>query len=166
MKWHAAISCVTALAGILACSAPQTATGGEMRFDAALPEGSAAGCGTDGMETTWNALYTDYFGAKWPDGPGCAGNEHCHGAAEQPGAQASAFVCGHSKDECFAGITGTRAGLVNAATPASSGLVGILRHVKDGKTVGIMPLQPTTCIFSDAAIQRIEAWMAAGANND
>ncbi|HEY3815644.1 MAG TPA: hypothetical protein VGL81_00655 [Polyangiaceae bacterium] len=52
---------------------------------------------------TWTGLYDDYFG---PSGvASCTAQSSCHGTATQAGAQTSGFVCGATKDECWAGVT-------------------------------------------------------------
>ena len=159
-----ALSCVVAIAALGACSAAnQTPTGGEFRFDAAVPPPPASR-GGGGGPATWTALYGDLFGKPNP-GPGCAGTPgQCHGAAGDPGAQASKFVCGTTKDACFAGITNPDAKLLNQSDPKSSLLLNTIRW--SGNPSGVMPKQPATYVFADLDIQRLEAWMMAGAPNN
>jgi hypothetical protein len=157
---------------LISCSdAKGNATGGDPRFDAALPplpiidaSASDAGCASHGA--TWSDLYCDFFGAG-PPGPGCSGTAgQCHGATGDPGAAASLFICGKTKDDCFKGITDKTASLVDTGNPPGSGLVTVLRHQQNGVTAGSMPFEPKTYVFSPDAIKRIEDWMSAGAPNN
>ena len=167
-----------------ACSdANQIATGGELRFDAALPVTTADGginlCfkgDAATSPTTWTSLYADYFGGSAT----CSLNSGCHGTTDDQagGYQVSHYVCPkNNKDACFAGITDPGAQfrrgqpdsfpLVNVGKPNESGLFKILRKV-NGDTSGggnRMPQSPT-CYFSEADISRILKWMGDGAKND
>jgi hypothetical protein len=144
-------------------------TGGEPRFDAALPVAPVvdSGVSENAQDITWTGLYTDYFGARAP-GPGCAGEVgSCHGAATDPGAQASGFTCGASKDTCYAGLTSGQANLIDAGNPGKGSIFQILRHRDNGGTqVGSMPKRPASYFFSPVGIKRIEDWIGAGAKND
>jgi hypothetical protein len=152
---------------LASCSdAKGNVTGGEQRFDAAIPPPPEIDSGPSSNDVTWTGLYQDFFGAA-PPGPGCSGTAgSCHGADGDPGAGASHFVCGASKGACYAGITNKDAALVDTGNPPASGLITIIRHSQDGVTTGSMPQQPSTYVFSADAIKRIEDWMTAGAKND
>jgi hypothetical protein len=157
---------------VISCSsATGNPSGGDQRFDAAVPPVPVVDSGPgnpDGgpADITWTGLYRDFFGAA-PPGPGCSGSAgSCHGATGDPGAGASNFVCGKSKDDCFTGITNKAAGLVDPSNAPGSGLITVIRHQQNGVQVGSMPQSPTTYVFSADAVKRIEDWMTAGAKND
>jgi hypothetical protein len=180
----AALGIMGAVVAVAACiDAPQTVSGGDLRFDAAPPTAplvvDAAAVdlclqpdsGSAG-ETTWSALYRDYFGG----GAACAGTGACHGAATQPGALASGgYVCPRGDaTACFDGITNPKAHdldpsavLVNVGNPEGSGLYQILRKVNGTMSLGQnqMPQKPE-CYFSERDMARILTWMRNGAKND
>lgn len=151
------------------CSASGNVSGGDLRFDAGPEQpvdlDGAAYCGYPEAGAakghTWPDLYRDYFG---PTGAAsCAGNGTCHGDANQPGAQASNYVCGPDSDGCYDGITSPRAGLLmkgdTTSDPKSTSLYAILRK-KCG--TGSMPKSPPFA-FDAGDIQRIVDWLRAGA---
>ena len=52
----------------------------------------------------------------------------------------------------------------DAEDPESSALVSILRHCEDDrKKLGLMPKEPKGYFFSRKSIERVKAWIAAGA---
>lgn len=139
-------------------------TGGEARFDASAPlTFVAADAGPLGTGHTWQELYADYFGN--PGRASCAGNGSCHGTANEPGSQTSAFVCpANDKDACYTSIVSGAAQLVVAGDPGNSALVTqVLRHA-DGSS-GNMPKSPPYA-FTAVDLQRISDWIQAGAAND
>jgi len=151
----------------IACSSASTdAEGGEPRFDAAPPSGPVADGGGVGTTRTWTDLYADYFGNA--QRAACAGNGTCHGTAAQTGAQSSGgFVCPlGDKDACYKSLTSKDVGLVTAgdttSDPKQSGLYGILRKTTGG---GTMPKSPPYQ-FTPADLDRLTAWLKAGAPND
>jgi hypothetical protein len=177
---------VCALAAACA-DANQTVSGGELRFDAAVPATTPDGglnlCfkGDAGRAaaTTWTSLYNDYFGGS----ASCSLNSGCHGSngsndgGTSGGYEVSHYFCPKGdKDGCYAGITDPGAqfsrgtlniALVNVPKPNESGLFKVLRKV-NGDTSGggnRMPQSPT-CYFSDADMSRILKWMGDGAKND
>jgi hypothetical protein len=111
---------------------------------------------------TWAELYGDFFGNPRA---ACAGNGACHGDANQPGAQSSEYVCPlNDKDSCYKSITGAAAGLVLTGDPAGSPLIlNVLRHA-DG-SAGNMP-KNSGYAFTATDLARIQAWIAAGAQDD
>jgi len=143
--------------------------GGDPKFDASLPpppEIDASSTDSGCSSPTWTCVYQSYFGAP-PPGPGCSGEAgNCHGAATDPGAQASLFTCGATKDDCFRGITAKDASLVDTGNPSGSGLFQILRHSQAGVQIGSMPKRPAAYFFSADALKRIQDWIAAGAQNN
>ncbi len=154
-----AFGTIAALA--IACDASGTVSGGEPLFDAATPPASTSTVeGDAGPNPTWAGIYADFFA---PTGKGsCAGDGTCHGAANEPGAVASNFVCGADKNACFESMTGA-SGLVDATNPAPpSGLESIIRKASGG---GRMPLRSTVS-FSIDDVARIRAWIKNGAKND
>lgn len=153
---------IAALAALACACSDAKVNGGDARFDAAAPTGPA-GPGVSGG-STWAELYRDYFG---PTGrASCAGDGACHGSSDQPGAQASGYVCAGGQDGCYSGITNPKTRLVvpgdTTTPPEKTGLHIILRK-SDG--TGIMPKRPEF-VFADADMRRIDAWIASGAPND
>lgn len=147
-------------------------SGGERRFDAAAPtpvvEEDAAtpepvpcAPADRGTGHTFTELYADYFGRE--GGAACAGDGRCHGAADQPGAVISDFVCPvGDQDACYRGV---RAALVRPQDrdlPEESRLYFVLRK-EEGD--GYMPLRPE-CFFDETDMTRIRDWIRAGAPND
>jgi hypothetical protein len=165
-----ALAAVVPLASAVpACvNAPESATGGDFLFDAEAPINTSphdAGTGSK-----WSDLYRDFFG---PTGQAsCTTTGDCHGTMDQSGARAIGFVCGQTKDDCYMSMLtsivppgGTPAG---ARIPAESTV--LYQNVRkimpaNGAPQGTMP-RSSTFAFSPADLQRIAAWMNAGALND
>lgn len=173
-----------ALACVSGCtSASGEVKGGELRpgYDAAAPtplqvpvtEPTFA----DAAPTTWRGVYRDFFGRRAQ--ASCAGNGTCHDTAERAGARQSHFVCG-DVDECWQSLrtakdadprVSTRS-LVeesDVAKPAGAYLFSVIRYrTADGTAVENrgMPQLPRDYAFMPAAIDRMQAWIAAGAKND
>ena len=122
-----------------------------------------------GTGSTFTDLYRDYFGPN--STASCSGTAGaCHGDASGAGALGSGgFVCGTSQADCFTGMNVTTADLLSTsdtAHPENSGLEVALRKATAGG-INNMPLDPpNTCVFTDADIARISAWVAAGAQNN
>lgn len=98
------------------------------------------------------------------DAPIDAPSDATGDAAADGSADATTTTVGSSEETCYATMTGA-SGFVttnDVADPAGSLLYKNLRK-SDG--TGIMPKDPP-CTFSDRDLQRIAAWIAAGANND
>lgn len=166
-------SCVIAALG---CSATST-SGGEPRFDAAPPSppsppspavvlDSSTDANVDvDAGTTWVDLHRDFFG---PTGrASCAGDGACHGAANQPGAKATGYVCAGGRDECYAGIVNERTKLVipgDTTTPANKSFLHLVLRKSDG--TGLMPKRPPEFVFTVGDMARIDAWIQRGAPND
>jgi len=167
---------------VSACASANTGvTGGAPRFDASVeePTGTSPGEGgvpsclidaAPGAATTWTSLFNDYFG---PSGAGSCSKEagNCHGGLQEPGATASGgYVCAADKDACLASLLSSSTLLVqiphDTSKPDDSGLVQELRRQRaDGSVVGLMPKRPV-CVFTAAAITRIDTWISAGAQNN
>jgi hypothetical protein len=122
--------------------------------------------------TTWTSLYADLFG---PTGKAsCAGDGTCHGSPTQDGTKAAFYLC-DSKDGCYkslrskTGVNSTDSNLVrdaDVAAPKKAALFGILRVTKEDCSVsGFMPKRPPYRLTREE-VARIEAWIAAGANDD
>ena len=158
---------------LVACSnAGGSVKGGDVTFDAAVPPGPACSieAGVDGADAapSWNGLYADYFG---PTGAASCAREpgNCHGHTADDGFGGSGFVCGAE-----GGVEGCRQSLfgnsrliqpIDPMEPEKSGLILVLRRHKPdgGPVVGQMPKRPVSCIFEQNAIDRITAWIDAGA---
>jgi hypothetical protein len=164
-----------ALASAVACSSSDPASSGSDSGTGGADVGDAS---TDvdrpeeradaGSGATFTDLYRDFFG---PTGQAsCAGDGLCHGSPEKAGAKGSSgFVCGIEKTACWTSMTTGASALVTSAdatNPSTSTLVLTLRHRRpDGAVIGNMPKRPLY-VFSVASMQRITAWIAAGARND
>jgi hypothetical protein len=158
-----------ALLPVTACiSASPNETGGALRFDTSpLVGDSGASCGSATADAgdghAFSDLYRDYFG---PTGAAsCAGTGVCHGAASQPGAQASGYVCAPDANGCYQGMVSAQ--LIDpthtSTPPEDTFLWGTIRKCTGG---GAMPKQPASYMFSAASLARIHDWLAAGAPND
>ena len=158
------VTCFLALplAFAAACSATGTSHGGEDRFDAGPAPTPDAGAIADdgGGGITWTDLYRDFFGKAAP-GPGCKGTGVCHGAADQGGG--GVWVCGDTQESCWKGMTTASPPIIDTTDPNSSVLLAVALRSKQG---GNMPQAPASYVFTDAAIKRIQDWMAAGAQNN
>jgi len=150
-------------------SATEEESGGDPRFNTApLESDSGASCGSAtadaGNGHAFSDLYRDYFG---PTGAAsCAGTGQCHGDSSQPGAQASAFVCGPVATSCYQGmIAGSLITAGDTTTaPEDTLLWATIRKCSGGGTMPESP--PETYSFDSASLQRIHDWLAAGAPND
>lgn len=102
---------------------------------------------------TWTQIYAQYMG---PGTPGhCSGTGGCHTNLR------AGFKCGTSKSECYQGLV--QAGLVKPANGSQSpiGFVGQSPLVWLG---GGMPLDNASS--NPAAAAAVQAWVAAGAQDD
>ncbi len=175
---------VLLLAFVSACSsASGEVKGGELRpgYDAAAPAPLVVPITeptfADAAPTTWRGLYRDFFGRRGQ--ASCAGNGTCHDSADRPGAKQSHFVCG-DVDQCWQSIRSAKdadprvstRSLVEASdvgSPAGAYLFEVIRYrTPDGTAVENrgMPQLPRDYAFMPAAIDRMQAWIAAGAMND
>jgi hypothetical protein len=160
---HVAPVAIVPLLG--ACSsATGSPSGGTDVFDAgpaAAPDTGPAPTPDAGGGITWTDLYRDFFGNAAP-GPGCKGTGgQCHGGVDQGGG--GVWVCGDTQESCWKGLTTATTALIDTKNPDNSVLLSVALRQRGG---GNMPLAPTTYVFSDASIQRIRDWMAAGAQNN
>ena len=166
------------LASIGCSNAGGQVSGGDVVFDAAAapaPDAGLPACNIDGeagAPITWGSLYTDYFG---PTGAGTCTKEpgNCHGGTEEPGFKGSGYMC-TTKDACRESLTADGTGASHlvqiprdAADPSKSGLVLQLRRLNaKGALTGSMPKRPSNCIFESSALERVQAWIDAGAPNN
>jgi hypothetical protein len=127
---------------------------------------TSADCLDGGTHTgsTWDDLYTCYFG---PTGPiSCAGaNSMCH--ADMPSLGGGYWVCGLTKDSCYTGMTGysTLSPQNGSQDPTMNGLYTVL--CGSGSDLAAMPLgcsHPQTLLADD--FTRIAAWIQAKAPNN
>jgi hypothetical protein len=133
---------------------------------------------------TWTALYADYFGPPQPVDGGyaggrasCAAAADCHGIATQTGALSSKFVCADQLG-CYQSITSqaaiaNRPVLLPLGEPFSEDYLytTTLRSAQYPAGVLRMPLAappvyPTAYTFSETDVERIAAWVEAGAPNN
>jgi len=140
--------------------------GGAKRFEAVVPVAPMdPDAAPEGTSLLFTDLYTEYFS---PSGRGsCAGNDTCHGAADEPGVLASDFICGTDKAQCRATLLSSPLGMVVPGNADGSYLVSIIRHTTaSGGVAGRMPKAPFTYSFSETGMNRIRGWIAAGAKDD
>jgi hypothetical protein len=135
------------------CPGSDGATGGGGTGGDGGGGGQSTGTSTD--DVTWTLLYNTVFG---PNGTSnCSANGGCHTAIQ------NGFKCGTTKASCYDGMVS--AGLVTPGSDASS---SILVDPQDsplcGSLGGTMP-KTGQCV-SDAQIDKIQAWLAAGAPNN
>jgi hypothetical protein len=145
-----------------------------------------------GGGTTWTALYGDFFG---PSGQAsCSAQATCHGTAGASGAEVSGFVCGQSKEECWAGVTqgiAVDAGGVfcpivclgtcpqngeacNVSDPTQQTLYEDIHKAKGsglnnmpcGGNLQLCPASGATYTFTADDLGRISTWIQQGAQND
>ena len=161
--------------GVIACtSASGDVSGGGLRagYD---PNFVPPAQGRDsGTGTTWTDLHRDFFGQTGV--ASCKGTGACHATPDKGGSPVSNFVCS-DKDECYRtmrmGKHPTRGvALVEdsaIANPDSAFLFSTVRvQAADGKIQPNldMPQQPRDFAFTASEIERIKAWIRAGAKND
>ncbi len=162
-------------------SASGDVRGGETRFDAAAPDPLVIpvteDAFTDASPTSWKGIYRDFFGRRAKGS--CAGNGGCHDAAGKPGSKVSNFVCG-DVDGCYQSLRTAKDpdprvsmfALVedkDIASPEAAYLFSILRY-RNAEAVLVsnrgMPQVPADYAYSSAEIDRMKAWIKAGAKND
>jgi hypothetical protein len=137
---------------------------------------SAASCKGAASDTSWTALYCDFFGptAKGSCSGGAGFESNCHGRDDSAGTMASKFKCGLTKDECWAGTTTGDADMMGTVGSMTKLERTLRRDVckttpmapECRQPYNNMPLQPGTVTFTDDDLARIRAWVAAGAKND
>lgn len=157
---------LVALAALtVACSdAPNGVTGGEARFDAAPPSLPPTHC-AEGTGATWTDLYRDCFG---PGRANCGGTAGCHLSSQDTGTSFSGFLCGSSKDECYAGMVGRDriVDLSRGTDPTLTRLYTVLRKAPPLPSPARAMPNDTGFAFTDADLARIRTWIANGAKND
>lgn len=125
----------------------------------------APDAGRDGGGTTFTDLYIDIFGKQALGG--CAYQVSCHGTADGDGAQDNAGLqCYPDKSSCRKSLLernlivpgqGTQGVLFNANG-------GILRTPQNpGAGEPRMPKAPAGYVMPQSCVDRIQAWIAAGA---
>ncbi|HEX3760702.1 MAG TPA: hypothetical protein VHW23_18435 [Kofleriaceae bacterium] len=118
-----------------------------------------AACGTDTADPapTYSELYARYFA---PGTPGHCATDGCHA-----GANYVIWICGTTKDTCYAGMTSPDAGLINTAVPR-------LSLIADPQNSPLSWFNPNGPMPYDhpgpfpEGRDAILAWLAAGARND
>jgi hypothetical protein len=130
------------------------------------------GCSVDAPVFTaaagakWTDLYRDYFG---PSGvASCAGTVgNCHGGTSDHGYAASGFLCtSGDQSGCYASLTSTADGGPDLIEPDASFNDDSLSQVLcQCNGAGSMPYG-CCYIFSATDLERIQDWIAAGAQND
>jgi hypothetical protein len=118
-----------------------------------------AACGTDTAEPppTYSELYARYFA---PGTPGHCATDGCHG-----GKTYNIWLCGTTKDTCYAGMTSPEAGLINTAVPR-------LSLIADPRSSPLSWFNPNGPMPYDKpgpfpeGRDAIQAWIFAGAPND
>jgi len=108
----------------------------------------------------WQDLYACYFG---PTGNvSCGGMVGCHSQPNDPGSQASNFVCGPTLVACWQNM---RASLIPSGAPSDPTMSALYTVLCKTDGSGIMPrFCPVRLMTGDMA--RIAAWLQEGAPND
>ena len=174
-------SSILVIALVGCASASGDVRGGEPRFDAAAPAPLVVPITedpfTDAPETSWKGIYRDFFGRRAKGS--CAGNGTCHDAPGKAGAKLSNFVCA-DVDGCYQSLRTAKdpdpkistSALVedkDIAAPDGAYLFTIIRYrTADGTLVPNrgMPQLPRDYAYSATEIDRMKAWIKAGAKND
>lgn len=177
---------VFALAGAFALGACTTASGevsgGQPRpFDAAAPDPLVVPISeptfADAPATSWRGIYRDFFGRRAQ--ASCAGTGTCHESESRAGAKISNFICA-DVDACWMSLRTAKdpdprvsmRALVeesDVASPEGAYLFKVIRYrTKDGTLVPNrgMPQAPRDYAFTAEDIDRMQAWIRAGAKND
>jgi hypothetical protein len=172
---------VIALVGVACTSATGDVRGGEDRFDATAPDPLVVPITepafADAPATSWKGIYRDFFGRR--SKASCAGNGTCHDSAEKPGAKISNFICADVAG-CYTSLRTAKdpdprvstTSLVEAAdiaAPDNAYLFKVVRfRTADGTLVPNrgMPQIPRDFAYSAEEIDRMKAWIKAGAKND
>lgn len=148
-----------------ACSdAPLDVTGGDARFDAAPPVAPPTGCAKGGAGT-WSELFRDCFGPGHAD---CAGTAGCHASAGDTGTSFSGFLCGRTKDECYAGMVGKDSivPMGGSQKPETTRLWNTLRKAPPASSPPRAMPNNSGFEFDAEALQRLRTWIQNGARND
>lgn len=184
LKWSLRFCAVGAgLAAIASAYACSDATGfiqgggyilpfidaGAASSSAGLPAACVDGGANSG--NAWSDLYACYFGSSGIATCANGATGGCHGGATEFGAVASGgFFCpiGTDPTPCYQSLVSTIVPDGGAPDAASTTLYGALR--KTGGTCDsqyvCMPLSPATLIFQQSDLDRISAWIQAGAPNN
>jgi hypothetical protein len=170
-----------ALAAVACTGASGDVRGGDTRFDATAPEPLVVPVTeptfADAAPTSWKGIYRDFFGRRAK--ASCAGNGTCHDAGGKPGTKASNFTCA-DVDGCYQSLrtskdpdprvsTKTLVEDADIASPDAAYLFSIVRfRTPDGTLVQNrgMPQQPSDFAYSAEEVDRMKAWIKAGAKND
>jgi hypothetical protein len=158
MRGHLfALGCAGFLLSACAEASTDQPDGGVLKVDGTPPPPPPAPTSSaridSGTGTTFTDLYRDLFG---PTGAAsCSGSGgSCHGTPAPPGG----FACGPNKSDCRTSV----AALARGADFKSSALFAILRKSNgDGR----MP-KSSAYAFDGTTMDRIGAWVAAGAKDD
>ncbi len=148
-----------------ACSdAPSNVVGGGALFDAAPPVAPPTGCATGGG-STWADLYRDCFGPGHAD---CSGAAGCHASAGDTGTSFSGFLCGPTKDECYAGMVGkdSLVPMGGSKTPETTRLYSALRKAPPAASPPRAMPNNSGFEFDADALRRLRTWIQNGAKND
>jgi hypothetical protein len=166
---------ILAAAGVGGCAvATGEIQGGELLSDAGT--GATTTNDTPDVGTvTWTELYDTYF-APTAQASCTAIAGECHGATGELGTVGSGYICGTTKDSCWAGMMTSSLPAYPAllpsggsTSPTTTVLYKALHPVGVG-TAGQMPLNAADggagYEFTPLDLARIAAWIDQGALND
>ena len=170
-----------AAVGAAACDAPDEVQGGEPLgqieggeplYDAGCPP--VAEVPVVGV-VTYTYLYDSYFSARRAR-RSCTARSGCHAALADLGAQGSGYVCGATRDSCFAGMTMSQIPAFPTLVPDGGSTnptkttLYLALHEKSGSAGGVMPLNSADggpgYEFTPTDLARIAAWIDDGAQNN
>jgi hypothetical protein len=149
---------LAALAAAIGCGdAPDSAQGGEALLTV---EAGADAPVCPPKSQTWADLYACYFGPTARSS--CTAAGICHGDSTMLGARSSGYVCGHTQQDCFKGMTamGSIVPAGGADDPKTTGLYVAIRKF-DGS--GTMP-KNSSFVFTQEDVAIISAWITNGAS--
>ena len=167
---------ILAAAGVGGCAvATGEIRGGELLSDAGSGSTTTTNDLPDVGTVTWTGLYDSYF-APTAQASCTAIAGECHGSVTELGAIGSGYVCGATKDSCWAGITSSAlprfpapVPVGGSTSPTTTTLYKAL-HPVGVNNAGQMPLSSADggvgYQFTRLDLARIAAWIDQGAAND
>lgn len=155
MRTAVALALALVGSGLVACAvASGEVAGGEPRVDASAPP---SGDRDSGSGDTFTDIYRDILG---PTGfASCTASSNCHGGASEVGTQSSGYIC-KDKAQCRSTLISSGQ-LVQGEKDFTK--TNLYRALRRSEKEGRMPQVPSGLIFTQAELDRIGRWVAAGA---
>lgn len=122
-----------------------------------------ADAGDRGDGSTFTDLYRDFFG---PTGvASCSRRSLCHVPGGKGALNSGGYVCVPDQSTCWAAMTGSIVPDGGSPTPEQTTMYKALRKAPPTGGSGPMPFQ-SSFAFCPNDLQRISAWISAGAANN